>query len=185
MDSNANLKMYSIAVENLAFFNSEHIFRNSSRNHAAIVVSTMLKYSKDEFRIYDNNLSGDIADKFYQFYINLNKFVEIGKFIKIVVDDISDFNCEIYKKLKVLHSTHPNKVFLAISDKIFRDNIFKLYKSNLNFAIGDKKSFRLEEINVNKKIEERKAFCCFNNDKYPNQLINIFDNNFGTCKSVF
>lgn len=178
------LKNYKEAVENLALMDSDFPFNNSSPDHAAIVLSIMLKYSEHEFRIYDDNLSGDIADLNNDFYVNLENFVASGKTLKIVVDSIKSRENKIFTTLMKLRKQHPTTVFIAIASDSFKNRIRSVYDRPLNFALGDKNSSRIEDVMENITIPHRKAYCCFNNKKYSSKLISAFDSEFKGCLAV-
>ena len=176
---------YQKAVENLAINNSDLVFNNSSPLHASIVLSTMIRHSESEFRIYDDNLSGDIADLNEEFYTNLDDFIKSNKILKIVIDsNHNDYKeTRIYKQLIDYKNKFPQNVFIKISNDSFKETIKKVFDKNVNFAIGDKKSFRIEDIlQVEKGL--RKAICCFNNPKVSEKLVASFDNSFINCQSI-
>lgn len=182
---NIKVNDYKKAVENLAINNSELIFNNSSPVHASIVLSSMIKHSDSEFRIYDDNLSGDIADLNEDFYTNLSEFIESNKTLKIVIDSNHDDykDTKIYKQLISYKNSHPQNVFIKISNDSFKETINKVFDKNVNFAIGDKKSFRIEDI-MQTETGLRKAICCFNNSSMSKKLVSSFDLGFQTCQSI-
>jgi hypothetical protein len=182
----SELDEYIKAVKNLAKLKSDFIFKNSSHTHAAIVLTEMLNQSKREFCLYDNDLSGDIADKYpVGFYPALISFVERGGELKIIVDnhDNGINNTKVYSVLKSLKLIYPQKVQVRKADKKFTDNVENSFKLLLNFAVGDAESFRYEDTNEDEL--ERKAFCSFNNSGIAKRLKNVFDKNFESCPDIF
>lgn len=170
---------YKEAVENLAKAKSDFLFGNSSPYHAAIVLGTMLKYSENEFRLYDDNLNGDIADEADGFfYKNLEDFVYSGKTLKIVVDNIQNRENRIFTTLNKYRENFPNRVFISTSTPKFTNTINSVYKKNINFGISDDRSFRIEDVT---DIIERKAICNFNSRERAKKLIDAFDAEFDNC----
>ena len=176
-----NIQKYKQAVKNLADSESDFIFRNSSDIHANIVISNMLRVSNSEFRIYDDNLSGDIADKDADFYLNLEKFLASGRILKIVVDEVKDKTNRIYMFLKEKKSMYPKNIFLSKSNESFKLNMTKIYEKPINCAIGDSKSFRVEFLT---EAKTRKALCSFNSPSVSSVLIKTFDKSFALCEEI-
>lgn len=181
----SELQNYLKAVEGLAEAKSDYIFKNSSHKHAAVVMSVMLKNCKNEFRIYDDNLSGDIGDQYEGFYPALEEFVRSGKTLKVIIDNHNQEDSNSYKLLKKLFNNFPQKVSVKRSNEHFKKAITNNYKILLNFAVGDSQMFRLEESDRSKNDSNRRAFCCFNNSAISGSLKNSFDQEFENCKNVF
>jgi hypothetical protein len=177
------LQQYKTAVENLASSKSNLIFNNSSPEHAAIVLSAMLKYSNSEFRIYDNDLSGDISELNPDFFDNLSAFISAGKSVKIVIDSLEQSaNSQAYKSIIKYKEMYPNTVKLAIANDSFKDSVSKMFEKKINFALGDKTSFRIEDSIGD--LQQRKAYCCFNNPNITQKLADVFDSSFISCKAL-
>jgi hypothetical protein len=174
---------YKKAVENLAQNKSDFIFSNSSPEHASIVLSTMIKHSEREFRIYDDNLSGDVANLNEEFYSNLENFVKSEKILKIVIDSDEHRESRIFQDLLSYKKLFPNNIQISIASESFKNTIRSVFNKTVNFAIGDSSSFRIEDI-MQSEVGRRKAICCFNNTKITKQLVNSFDIEFPSCQSI-
>jgi hypothetical protein len=181
---NPELERYLHAVEQLAIEESDHVFKNSSHDHASIVMATMLKHSKKFFYIYDCDLSGDIADRYPGFYKELENFVVRGEILKIVVEDDNQRSTKIFHFLEGLHRQFPTKVILKKSVPTFTDRINEVRNKRLRFAVGDSVSFRLEEIDSPKDEANRKAFCCFRDINTASDLRTAFEDRFQDCELV-
>ena len=145
----------------------------------------MLKHSDEEFRIYDNDLSGDIAEQYEGFYPALIDYVVKRKHIlKIVIENHNIENTKIFKLLEILNKAHSDKVFVKKSSPLFKKEINSLFDNPVNFAIADSSAIRLEE-SGNADELTRKAFCSFNKPEIVNSLKKVFDAQFETCESVF
>jgi hypothetical protein len=178
-----NLENYKKSVEILALTESNLVFKNSNQYHANIVLTNIFKNSKKIIRIYDDNLSGDIADLDNQFMTELVEFTKNkDTVLKICIKEhcqINTFQTQIVN----LSKSNPNKVYIKIASQEFRDSIANNFDSDLNFAIGDEKMFRLEYGDTEAK--ERKAFCSFNNEEYPIKLSRVFNNYFESLNPLF
>jgi hypothetical protein len=177
------LENYKKSVEILAFSESNLVFKNSNHFHANIVLTNIVKNSKKNICIYDDDLSGDIALLDNQFITELTEFIKRKETVlKICIKEHCTSN-NFQNQLLNIAKSNPNKVFIKLANKAFKDEIIKEFDSDLNFAIGDVKMFRLEY--GNSKIEERKAFCSFNNEEYPAKINRIFDNHFENLQSIY
>lgn len=177
------MEPYKKAVETLAKASSNYLFNNSSHEHAAIVLATMINHTQKELRIYDDNLSGDIADKNEEFYQNLDKFIYAGKQLSIVVDKIEDRNNRLMKTLSDLKSKFPSAVKIAITSEVFKTEIKNIFNKNINFALSDNKAFRIEEIK-DESENTRKAIVCFNDTKNTTKILTVFDAYLNTCQPL-
>lgn len=184
-DMSEELKKYIVIAEKLAIAKSDLVFKNSSHDHAAVVLTLMMKYSKEEFCIYDNDLSGDIADQYEGFYEELDKHILNNKKINIVIDNHNQEKTEIYLKLNTLKASYPDLVNVRRSDDNFKSAVKSIFNIPLNFSFSDTNAYRIEEISEGIDVDNRKAFCCFNKPEVSNRLKSIFDNHFKNLKPVF
>lgn len=186
METNiSELKEYKGAVKALSKLKSDLVFQNSSHDHAAIVLSEMMSASQKIFRIYDDNLSGDVADNSPEFLASLREHVTSGKIFKIVVDSIE--NCsdsKVCMLINELKSENPERVEIALSNDEFKNSIRGVFNKKINFAVGDESSFRIEEMDDEGIVGSRKAICSFNKPTVSRKLINAFDLSFAKCESV-
>lgn len=175
---------YIEAVRTLASNKSDLVFNNSTPKHAAIVLTTMLEYSKDEMRIFDDNLSGDITNHHPEFIVALQSFIKSGKKLKVVVDNVARTDSKVYTTLQELNSCYPKTVEVRRSTEKFKKSIAGISKesSPKNFAVSDDDGFRLEE---QIGTDERKALCSFNNKNVAGKLKKAFDKEFAGCTSIF
>lgn len=178
------LQEFREAVAGLAESKSDFVFRNDDHEHAAIVISNMLKVANKSFVIYDDDLSGDIAEKSKdgELYDCLTDFVNRGGLLRIVVDEVSNTENNIYQHIANLKQQHSDNVFLSKSNDELRSKVNKFAADSrftdteINFASGDSCSFRLETVK-----NERKAICSFNKPDIASHLTSIFDSEFEHC----
>ncbi len=194
-----NINRYKNVVERLAESKSNFIFPNSSHQHAAIVLENMIRYCDDEFRIFDIDLSGDITRYAPDFIQTIEDGARKKKIFKFVIVDNSHRDTDICAKLATLSELFPDRVFVRLASEDFKKRMESVPKDvkldeisiirldattqprQVNFAVGDKRSFRLEFLNNN----ERKAFCSFNNEFFPQLLVKAFDDGFKSCTPFF
>lgn len=180
-----NIAEYQEALNVLAKNKSDLLFSNSSPGHAAAVIETMFDNSTKSFRIYDDNLSGDLAEmRVESFYKSIENFVSRGEFLTVVVDKIESKQNTIYKTLMNLKETYPSKVKIAKSSEQFRKAITNVFKQTVNIAIGDDSSFRIEQIIDGVDAPSRKAVVSFNKEDITKPYIKAFDDNFTSCEVI-
>lgn len=178
-----NLESYKNSVEILAKSESNLIFKNSNHQHANIVLTNIIKYSKKTLCIYDDNLSGDIADMDPNFITELTELIKNkGTILKICIKEICKNNNKFQTQVIDFSRKYPGKVKIKIASRQFRDEIIRNFESDLNFAIGDEKMFRLEY--GDPTLSERKAICSFNNEEYSVKLSSIFNKYFENLNSI-
>jgi hypothetical protein len=180
-----DLDIYKEAVENLAESQSDFIFPNSNGFHAAVVLGAIVRHAKKRFRIYDDNLKGDISsefDAYKEFLPALVKHVESGRNLQIVLREDNERDSPIYKIVKDLHTKYKALICVRKASPSFRQLVKDTFDKDVNFAVGDDVSFRLEEYVDDER--GRKAICSFNQPSYAEKLNKIFDKEFADCETV-
>lgn len=176
------IEIYRKSVEILALTESNLIFKNSNPIHANIVLTNIVKNSNEKILIYDDDLSGDIANVDLQFITEITEYVKNKNgVLKICVKGLCEKN-KFQDQIISLANDYPEKVYIKLANPEFRENIIKEFNSDLNFAVGDEQMFRLEYGNT--LLEERKAFCSFNNEEYPLKVDNFFAKHYENLKSL-
>lgn len=174
---------YKKAIQRLAETKDEFIFKNSSHEHANIVLSTMLDFSNNQFRLYDDNLTGDIADTSPDFYLSLENYLSKGKVIKIVVENIDVKSSNTLQKLFGYMKSHENKIVITKASESFKKHINSIFEKPIYFAVSDTNAFRIEDAPL-EGSREAKAFCSFNNAEHSSKLISAFDAEFNSCERL-
>ncbi len=181
-----SLKAYSKALDNLACNKSKDTFPNKNHKHASVALCKILKYSKNDFIIFDDDLKGDIVNhqEVVSFKDSLIEFISRGGKVKIVIsdkyDDEDDKNLKDF--LKLLIEIFPDNVELKIASTEFKASMRKIYNEKINFAIGDNNKFRLELFGNNSVDNKtRKAVGSFNNEAVTNKLLSVFSSNYSSC----
>ena len=185
-ENEISLEAYLSAVEFFARTKSDFIFPNSSPEHASIVLATIFKYSTTEVLIYDNSINGDIADSNQYLLDAIKNYVEkTSKVVKIVIrDDSKHENSKIYNLLSGYIKEKRSNIDIRKATKNFRDEVVNIYDKDINFAVGDKTSFRMEKNDSTETNIQREAICSFNRTSTANKLSSVFENHFSVCPKV-
>lgn len=160
---------YGTKIKRLATENKPDIYSNSNPDQTNIILSNMLSSSSDTVFLYEEKLVGDLLHRKNE--INLldefKSFLDRKGRIEIVIDHGALIKNEIEEELKSL----PNGVSLfVLNGETIKD---KFPVGDIPyFAVGDKKSYRIE----NKKGDkERQAYGSFNDNKMSDELYKLFE----------
>ncbi|WP_406683334.1 hypothetical protein N1F78_11635 [Seonamhaeicola sp. MEBiC1930] len=173
---------YSEALDNLAKTKSTDVFRNRDHQHAAILLSKILRYSKNSFILFDDDLKGDIVkhDEVESFRNAVINFISRGGNIKIVISD-KDANDDLAFRefLFILTELFPEQVELKLAKPEFKASMKEIFGEKVNFAVGDTNKFRLETFeNNSKENKTRKAMGSFNDELMASTLFDAFHTNY-------
>ena len=170
-----NFENYDHAVEYFAQNLIDSQFDNEGPEHAATVLTQMLKTS-DEIRIFSGIFNGDVTSKTF-FMKELDKFINEKKELYLILENLPEEakQSKALKKVINYSKTGAYNVKYKIADTKFIKQLENSFTSNraLHFAIGDDRSFRVEIDSGNYK-----ARCNFNDKAISGKLKNIFDNFF-------
>lgn len=173
---------YKRSIEILAISKSDLIFNNSNHDHANIVLTNIFKHANNSICIYDESLSGDIAEKDPQLLDEIINFVKNkDSHLKICVKKEAHEN-EFQDKIIELSNLYSNKLDIRIADELFINRIIEEFSSDIYFSVGDDDMFRLEYGDTS--IQERKAICSFNNKEYPKKILSVFNEKFNELESL-
>ncbi len=165
---------YKKAIEQLAKNSTNIEFDNEGKEHAAIVLSSMIKNAKKDVKLYSGQLNSEVANN--ALFLNaFNKFIEAKFTIQVILEEIpnnTDGQSKALKRVVDLANNPVYNVSYKIADKSFRDNLSKLFHENkpYHFAVSDSKAYRIETDPKNYK-----AICNFNDTKITKKLENVFD----------
>jgi hypothetical protein len=145
---------------------------NGSPEHSVIQISEMLLGSKDNFYIYDRDLSGDLLERTNHVNLldDISYFIKANKNrrIEIIVDPDTRTDEKWLSKLREIGD---NRI------EVFRLDTKRLPSGKTiddvpYFVVNDNKGYRQEDRN-----EEmlREAFCNFNNEIKSKKFIEIFN----------
>lgn len=183
----SNLIKYDDCLEVLAISKSSVNFPNKDPKHAAIALTKILKYSQDNFIIFDDNLSGDIVkNKEVVFFEDaLKRFLRRGgKVVFIIRETQSDTDDkELIALLKSLTEIHPKTMIIKKASDDFISKMEEKKGEDVNMAIGDNSMYRIETGNRNDKTREAKV--CFNNEKVVSELLIVFNTYINTLDDYF
>ena len=176
------LKEYSEDLDNLARSKSTDTFPNKDHQHASIAISKILKYSKDSFVLFDDDLKGDVVnnDAIVSFRNSIIEFISRGGNVKIVISDKNDTDdIELRLFLEVLVEVFPEQVELKIATRQFKESMRSIFGEKINFAVGDNNKYRLELFGETPlDLKTRKAKGSFNDEEIVSELLSVFNNNY-------
>lgn len=156
---------YEKSVNDLAQKNSNFTFENKGSDHAAVVVSAMLKSAKQSAIMYSGDLNRDVTSN-EKFSDALNEFLETGITFKLLLDRVPDEEEQSEALKKVLLESERSHIIVK---KISDDG--KKHIENLgHFLLVDSKSYRYET-----DAGEYKALCNFNDKNIGEKFLNIFN----------
>lgn len=182
-----SIDAYQRSIDTLASSKSEFVFDSEGSENAAIIISSIFKYSKNIVRIYATNMNGDISD-FNIYTSSLVRFLYEKKNLLVLLDnpdyitsnDAFRVNKEFRQVINRFYS-QGNIVFKVASEgfKKGMKSIATDSSSLYHFAVGDNHMIRIELDN-----KKRISVCSFNNQKMAQPLIRIFDTYFPDCESI-
>jgi len=183
------LKRYSALLDNLARHNSSDTFPNKDHKHASIALSKILKYSKKDFILFDDDLKGDIVnnDAVESFKDSLLDFISRDGKVKIVLSDKNqNDDRELVSFIEIIQDFYPKQVQVKLAAPEFKSAMKEIYKEKINFAIGDQNKYRLEKFGE-KPVDNktREANGSFNNQSVVEQLLNVFNAHYEGCSDYF
>ncbi len=184
------LKAYAQALDYLAKNKSTDTFPNKDHQHAAIAISKILKYSKNSFVIFDDDLKGDITNhtEVVSFRDDLIEYISRGGNVRIVVSDKDPSDDKDLKMfLEILSELYPEQVKIKLASPSFKKKMKSLYDEKINFAVGDKNKYRLERFgNYPTSEKDRKANGSFNDqESIAQHLLENFNLEFNSCENYF
>jgi len=168
-----DLIKYEKAVDYMAEIKSDKVFSNDSRDHAAIVMSKIFKYSEKELRIYANNFNGAVSSQ-KKYLDSLTSFIRKEGRISLVYKSEPDDSSLAYQMIKKYKQKFDSKVRIKQANGKFNQLIGTVLNEDYHFAIGDDNMLRIEV----KPAPVFGAFVCFNSKKEAEKLVRVFDEFF-------
>lgn len=164
------LREYLESVSHLAEGGLNLEFNNKGRFHAAIVMSTIFKYAKNNIKIFAHDFSGQICDSHLYRDAILNA-IERKVQVKIIFESKPNENSLCLKMLRELKDAGKD-IEIKILTPDFLNKHFRPKSQSerlSNFTVSDSVMFRYET-----DKETFKAFCNFD-DK---ELSSVLNHNF-------
>ncbi len=153
-------KAYILAIEQLAYFQDNRDFNNSSPNHAAIVMGNIFRTAVVDVKMFIGNLDEEVYDN--EYYIKyLGLYLKRNLPLTLIFEDFSNKKS---KALELIRETKNEQIFLYRLKLSTQD-----FKQIEHFSIGDGRMYRLE-----KDTKGYISTCSFNNKKVVNQYDNEF-----------
>lgn len=168
---------YREAVEHMAATKMDNEFGNKNMQHAAIVLSTMLKNATESFKIFSGEFHSDVTHN-PEFLKSLEEYLKSGKTFKLLLAKIpeEDKRSDALRMVIEYAKTHKETVFCKEAEESFINSPQELFNGKIpyHFSVADNTAFRLEV-----DAQEYKAICNFNDQKIGKNLSDLFDKNFG------
>lgn len=169
-----NIEEYREAVKHFADSQENFEFTNKGVQHASAVVSNMIRTCKNELIIYSGTMNKDVANDSHLVKM-LNKFLESGKKLRIVLDvmpDEADKSESLKQILESINNRKRDVVLKVDTDKVFSKGIKEVFKDKEthHFMVADGISYRFEIDAV-----QYKAICNFNDKKISGELKDTFN----------
>ena len=196
-DAEKKLDSYREFLEGLAKREKTGIITNKGKEHASILMATLLANTDKSLKMYCTGLLPDILDElngaywkvFQEFFKNREKLKSVK--VEILVQDDHRAKVEMgepFKVLKMAQEIDPNYITIKLikenGKKKINDYLGFEEDINVNFSVFDSKAFRLEY-----DTKEYKAIGSFDDENRCKILSDIFDTvfndstyNFGTIK---
>lgn len=168
---------YREIVEHMAATKMDNEFGNKNMQHAAIVLTTMLRNATESFKIFSGEFHSDVTHD-AEFLAALEEYLKSGKTFKLLLATIpeEDKRSDALKMVIKYAGTHEKTVFYTKAEESFITSPLELFNGKIpyHFSVADKTAFRLEI-----DAQEYKAICNFNDQKIAKDLSDLFDDNFG------
>lgn len=168
---------YEKAVRFMADNNENTIFTNKGSDHAAIVLTHLLRTAKDEVIFFSGNFNSAVTDD-ANFLEALESYAKTGKKLYACFDNLPEDSSNYSQALSLLHSLKDKpstNIKIITSTQQLIDDVTSVFVRDepLHFAIADKKAYRVE-IDAN----EYKASCNFNEPESAIKLHNVIIKHF-------
>lgn len=174
------LKEYQEYIENLANTHSEEIFSNGGKDHASILMATMLNHTKNRARIFCEGFKADLihTEPYFQ---ALKDYLGKGRRLSVLVENDKHTEEAPIQFLKKHKSENQDaEIELKKIKEEDKKKIFNALNSiHCNFAVFDDDKFRLEYI-----PEEYKAMGSFNQPEKCRKLTELFDAAFQNAETI-
>lgn len=172
-----DIKEYKEAVEYFSNSEKDFEFTNKGSEHAATVVSNIIRTTKEELLIYSGSMDRAVADD-QSIVERLSSFLESGKKLRIVLDEIPEEENRSKSLIMILESANNStRDVEAKEDKrnIFAEALKQIFEDGIahHFMVADGQAYRFE---INAK--EFKAICNFNDTTIAGKLKKSFNSLF-------
>jgi hypothetical protein len=162
-----DLQQYKEAVRSLADTKDSHVFTNSGKDHAAIVLSNIFRTAKNQVRIFACNLNGDISSQ-DEYLRGLYFYIGRGGTISLLLEEQPPVTSKAYDAIRQYSNLYPSKVSIK---RLLPEQREKLKTPNsVHFTVADDRMYRVETDTTNYL-----ATCSFNDTDFSVTLRSLFD----------
>lgn len=168
-----DIKEYKEAVEYFSNSEKNFEFTNKGKDHAATVVSNIIRTTKEELLIYSGNMNRAVANNTSMVKI-LAEFLDSGKKIQIVLDEIPDEEDRSDSLNLILAARDDSTKDVTVkidTNHVFSDGLKELFEDSEShhFMVADGQAYRFEI-----DAEQYKAICNFNDTTIAGELKKSF-----------
>ena len=174
---------YKFIIDNYAKNKENTSFSNSSKEHAAIVLSTIFKYAEETICVFDKNLIKDTFIKLdNEMQDNIVKFLKKPKAKLDIVLQYKLTPNEENKNILSILNEYSEKVTIKFASPDFIERFTtpdeNTNESNLRFfTIADERMFRIKLTSENYE----QAICNFGNEEISKEYCDEFNKMFEGC----
>jgi len=160
------LKVYQKVLEESVQSDSNWPVFNEGKEHAAILMSIIFKYSKEYVYLYSYALSPELS-RLDIYYESLKECIDRGVQVKLLLQSPEAFD-STNPSLDIIRKNPDNaKILSEEQDENLKKNLNDM---DIHFAISDDRRYRLEY-----NIKDRKAISSFNDPSVAKVLKNAFE----------
>jgi tyrosyl-tRNA synthetase len=160
-----NINEYRDAVAKLAENDINAVFPNDGNAHALVVFEQMFKTASNSISIAAASLCGEFTNN-KRYIDSVKSFLEkAGSQLRLLINNPEEIpNSDFFKSIKD---------FDNVSLRSTEDTLSTAQHSPVHLCIGDNKMYRIEY-----DIQNRKAYCNFNDKGRAEGLLRVFDTLF-------
>lgn len=168
------MKSYKESVEFLAKNKIDNEFGNLGPEHAAVVLSNMLKTTEEELLVFSGDFNGDVTnDK--DFMRELDKYLRSpNKRFHLLLEHLPNDKSKALQK--VINASDLNgQVQFKKAPPDFIEGLKEVFVDGqpYHFAVSDSRAYRIET-----DKDEYQAFCNFNDKDIASTLKAVFETHF-------
>lgn len=179
MATNIILEKYRDYLEDLAKRHSEETFTNAGKEHASILMSTLLNYTQGEARIFCEGFKPELITT-QPYWNSLEQYLKEDShklYVMVETDLYLDKEPLAYLQ-RIKNNRKDDTIQVRRIKADSKDHLFvQLNTLHCNFAVFDQDKFRLEYI-----PERYQAIGSFNQPENCGKLTQLFDNAFSQAE---
>jgi hypothetical protein len=170
-----NLDEYRKYIKKLADSDSENVFLNSGKDHAAIVLSTIFESADSYVHLFAGNMNGGVSSQ-QEYADSLFKFLAKGGELEILLSEFDASNePKIFRTIRLAKSMGLKVEVKVTPERLVNDET----GGELHFAVADDKMYRAEH-----DTDNFLAVGSFNDEAFTKILDAHFVELFKSAKAI-